>query len=75
MLHYILLDLIFLIILGEEYILRSSSLCSFLQLPITSSLFGQTFSSAPCSQTPSVYILPLRSETKFHSHTKPRTKL
>jgi hypothetical protein len=32
--------LIILIILGEEYKLRSSSLCSFLQNPITSSLFG-----------------------------------
>jgi hypothetical protein len=29
-----------LIILGEEYKLRSSSLCSFLQPPVASSLFG-----------------------------------
>jgi hypothetical protein len=35
-----LLDLIILIILGEKYKLLSSSLCSFLQLPITSFLFG-----------------------------------
>jgi hypothetical protein len=33
----------------------SSSLCSFLQPPKTSSLLVQVFSSAPCSQTPSVY--------------------
>ena len=69
------LDLIILIIFVEEYRSLSSSLCSFLHSPVTSSLLAQILSSAPYSQTPSAYVPPSMSATKFHTHTKQQAKL
>jgi hypothetical protein len=50
-------------------------LCSFLKLLNTYPSFSHVFSSVSCLQVPSVYILPLMSETKFHTHTKLQAKL
>jgi hypothetical protein len=60
--------------LGKDYRPFSSSLCNFLHSPVTSSLLGPKFSSAPYSQTPSAYVPPSMSATKFHTHTERRAK-
>ena len=67
--NLILLDLITRTILGEEYRSVSSSLCSYLHSPVTSSLLGPyILLSALFSNT--VYVPPSIWATKFHIHTK-----
>jgi hypothetical protein len=62
---HLILDLITQTIFGEEYTSLSSSFCSFLHSPVTSSL-----SSASYSQTPSAYVTHSMWATKFHTLKK-----
>jgi len=52
--HDILIDLITRILLGEEYRSLSSSLCSFIHSPLTSSLFGPNIYRQPAALRDSI---------------------
>jgi hypothetical protein len=71
----ILLDLIILIMFGEEYSYEAPLYAVFSNLPSVHLSSDQIFSSAPCCQTPSVYLPPLMSDTRFRTHTETRAKL
>jgi len=73
--HLIRIDFITRTLLGEPYRSLSCSLWSFLQSPVTPSLLGRIFSSAPYFQTSLPYVLPSKSVTKFYTHTKQQAKL
>jgi hypothetical protein len=72
--HIILIHFIIMIIFGKEYKLLSSTLCIFSSFLLFHPSVVQ-ISSATYWQTPSVYILPLMIEAKFHIHTKLQAKL
>jgi len=56
-------------VLGEQYRALSSSLCSFLQSPVTSTLLGTNFLlSTPLSNTLSLHSSPNVSDQVSHQH-------
>jgi hypothetical protein len=65
--HLTLTDLISLIIFGEEYILRCSTLCIFLQSPGNPSLLDPDILST-FSQKPSIYAYDF--SLGYETHTK-----
>ena len=65
--HFIILDLITRKIFGEEYRSFSSSLCSFLHSPVTSSLLGPNILSTLLSNTISLRT-SLKMTAQFSHH-------
>ena len=66
----ILLDLITQKLLREKYSSLSSSVCSFLHSPVTSSLLGPNILLSTLYHTPSAYVSPSMWATKFQTRTK-----
>ena len=54
----------------EVYKWWRSSLCNFLQSPVTSSLLHPSIFLATCSRTPLTYFALSLWKTKFHTHVK-----
>ena len=71
----LLLDLIASIIFGAEYETWSSSLCSFLQSPVTCPSLAWVPSLAPYCQTSPLHVLASVRDKKFHSHINQQAKL
>jgi hypothetical protein len=66
--------LIILIILGEEQKLWSSSLCSVLQFPVTSSLLRPKILLSTLFSNTRI-LWSLMWELKYNTHTEPQAKL
>jgi hypothetical protein len=73
--HLFFLDLICLLIFGNEYNYESPHCAIFSILLLLHPDSVLIFSLEPCSQTPSVYTIPLVWETKFCTHTKQQAQL
>jgi len=71
---HLILHLITLTIFGEEYRLWDHDYVISFTIRLLS-FQVQISSSTPFSQTPSVYVPPSKSETKFRTHTAQPTKL
>ena len=63
--HLILLDIITRTLLGEEYRSLSSSLCSFLHPPVTSSLWPKYSPQHPIFKNPQPTLLPQCERPSF----------
>jgi hypothetical protein len=62
-------------IFGEDYKFEAPHYAGLSNLLLFHPSSVQIFSSAPCSQMLSVCVLPIMSDTKFHTHTKLQAKL